>query len=58
VNLSRFQEGQRIAGKRDKPEEIVTKLRQVGVLQGQPCITDPVAHGVMSAMLLSTDIQA
>jgi putative transposase len=24
-----------MAGKRDKPEEIVTKLRQVEVLQGQ-----------------------
>jgi transposase-like protein len=35
MNLSRFQEDQRMAGKRDKPEEIVTKLRQVEVLQGQ-----------------------
>jgi putative transposase len=35
MNLSRFQEDQGMAGKRDKPEEIVTKLRQVEVLQGQ-----------------------
>ena len=32
--LSRCQEDQDIAGKRDRPEEIVRKLRQVGVLQG------------------------
>jgi glycine betaine/proline transport system permease protein len=35
MNLSRFQEDQRMAGKRDKPEDIITKLRQVEVLQGQ-----------------------
>jgi putative transposase len=35
MNLSRFQEDQGMARKRDKPEEIVTKLRQVEVLQGQ-----------------------
>jgi len=33
--LYHFQEDQRIARKRDKPEEIVSKLRQVEVLQGQ-----------------------
>lgn len=33
--LSRFQEGQKLVGKREKPENIVTKLRQVEVLQGQ-----------------------
>ena len=27
-----------MAGKRDKPEEIVSKLRQVEVLQGQPMV--------------------
>jgi transposase-like protein len=43
MNLSRFQEDQRMAGKRDKPEEIVTKLRQVEVLQGQGM---PVADAV------------
>jgi transposase-like protein len=43
MNLSRFQEDQRMAGKRDKPEEIVTKLRQVEVLQGQGL---PVADAV------------
>jgi len=32
-----------MAGKRDKPEEIVSKLRQVEVLQGQGlCIADAV----------------
>ena len=35
MNLSRFQEDQRMAGKRDKPEEIVIKLRQVELLQEQ-----------------------
>jgi len=35
MNLSRFQEDEGMAGKRDKPEEIVAKLRQVEVLQGQ-----------------------
>jgi len=30
-----FQEDQSMAGKREKPEEIVSKLRQVEVLQGQ-----------------------
>ena len=30
-----MQEDQEMAGKRDKPEEIVVKLRQVEVLQGQ-----------------------
>jgi NAD(P)-dependent dehydrogenase (short-subunit alcohol dehydrogenase family) len=29
------EEDQKMAGKRDKPEEIVAKLRQVEVLQGQ-----------------------
>jgi hypothetical protein len=43
MNLSRFQEDQRMAGKRDKPEEIVAKLRQVEVLQGQGA---PVADAV------------
>jgi transposase-like protein len=43
MDLSRFQEDQRMAGKRDKPEEIVTKLRQVEVLQGQGM---PVADAV------------
>jgi transposase-like protein len=33
--LSHFQEDQEKAGKRDKPEEIVLKLRQVEGLQGQ-----------------------
>jgi putative transposase len=33
--LFHFQEDQEIAGKRDKPEEIGSKLRQVEVLQGQ-----------------------
>jgi putative transposase len=33
--LSRFQEDQEMAGKRDKLEDIVLKLRQVEVLQGQ-----------------------
>ena len=33
--MSHYQEDQGIAGKRDKPEEIVMKLRQVEVLQGQ-----------------------
>jgi putative transposase len=41
--LSRIQEDQRMAGRRDKPEEIVTKLRQVEVLQGQGM---PVAEAV------------
>jgi hypothetical protein len=35
INLSRFQEDGEMTGKRDKPEDIVPKLRQVGVLQGQ-----------------------
>ena len=35
MGLSRFGEDQEMAGKRDKPEEIVVKLRQVEVLQGQ-----------------------
>jgi hypothetical protein len=43
MNLSRFQEDQRMAGRRDKPEEIVAKLRQVEVLQGQGV---PVADAV------------
>jgi len=43
MNLSRFQEDQKMAGKRDKPEEIVSKLRQVEVLQGQGM---PVADAV------------
>jgi transposase-like protein len=43
MNLSRFQEDQRMAGKRDKPEDIITKLRQVEVLQGQGM---PVADAV------------
>ena len=43
MTLSRFQEDQRMAGRRDKPEEIVTKLRQVEVLQGQGM---PVAEAV------------
>ena len=30
-----FQEDQRMAGKREKPEDIVSKLRQIEVLQGQ-----------------------
>jgi putative transposase len=33
--MSHFQEDQGMVGKRDKPEEIVSKLRQVEVLQGQ-----------------------
>ena len=33
--MSRTTEDERMAGKRDKPEEIVPKLRQVEVLQGQ-----------------------
>jgi putative transposase len=33
--LSHFQEDQGMAGQRDKPEEIVMKLRQAEVLQGQ-----------------------
>jgi hypothetical protein len=43
MNLSRFQEDQRMAGKRDKPEDFITKLRQVEVLQGQGM---PVADAV------------
>ena len=35
IELSRFQEGDEMAGKREKPEDIVLKLRQVEVLQGQ-----------------------
>jgi hypothetical protein len=35
IRLSRIQEDQRMAGKRNKPEEIVSKLRQVEVLPGQ-----------------------
>ena len=35
IVLSRFQEDHEMAGKRDKPEEIVLKLRQVEVLQVQ-----------------------
>ena len=34
IVLSHFQEDQGMAGKRDKPKEIVMKLRQVEVLQG------------------------
>jgi hypothetical protein len=33
--LSRFRQDYEKAGKREKPEDIVLKLRQVGVLQGQ-----------------------
>jgi putative transposase len=35
IELSRFQEDDEMAGKREKPEDIVLKLRQVEVLQGQ-----------------------
>jgi putative transposase len=35
MELSRFQENDEMAGKREKPEDIVLKLRQVEVLQGQ-----------------------
>mgnify|MGYP003142962050 FL=1 len=35
MELSRFQEGDEMASKREKPEDIVLKLRQVEVLQGQ-----------------------
>jgi putative transposase len=45
MNLSRFQEDQEMAGTRDKPEEIVAKLRQVEVLQGQGMpVADAVRH--------------
>ena len=35
IELSRFQEDDEMTGKREKPEDIVLKLRQVEVLQGQ-----------------------
>jgi DNA invertase Pin-like site-specific DNA recombinase len=35
IGISRFQEDDEMAGKREKPEDIVLKLRQVEVLQGQ-----------------------
>ena len=34
-SIIQSEEDQKMAGKRDKPEEIVAKLRQVEVLQGQ-----------------------
>jgi putative transposase len=35
IRISLFQEDQRTAGKREKPDDIVSKLRQIEVLQGQ-----------------------
>jgi putative transposase len=35
MELSRFKEDDEMAGQREKPEDVVLKLRQVEMLQGQ-----------------------